>query len=75
MKKKKVKKIGRPPLTRQDRMWKELREAIYYYADCRVAESWKGGGDPASVPAIDAELALATAKLNEQIVVLRREYE
>lgn len=75
MKTKKKTKKGRPPLTRQDRMWAALREAIYYYADCRVAESWKGGGDPASIPAVDAELALALAKLNEQIVVVRREYE
>lgn len=53
--------------------WERLVSLIQDYADAQEADSWKGGGDPASIPSIEARLVLARAELNEYIEVLQRE--
>ena len=35
---------------------KQLKVAIQELVDAEVADSWKGGGDPADIPIIEAEL-------------------
>ena len=59
----------------RDRLWAQLTRAIQRYADAQEQDSWKGVGDPESIPAIEAHLRLTRAKLNAIIAVLRREYE
>jgi hypothetical protein len=53
--------------------WAELMRRIEEYRDAAIAESWKGGGDPVDVPAIDAQLQLAEALLNSHIEKMKRE--
>lgn len=55
--------------------WEQLIAAIAVYGDACRADEMKGGGDPESLPVIEAQLQLATARVNEIIAVLRREYE
>lgn len=50
-----------------------LRFLISEYVDAAVAESWKGGGDPADIPVLDAQLELAKAKLYGHIEKMERE--
>ena len=40
-------------------MKEKLRKAIQRLVDAEVADSWKGGGDPADIPFIEQELELA----------------
>lgn len=49
-----------------------LRSLIYQYAEAHEADSWKGGGDPADVPVIEANLALAYARMNRHIEDMER---
>lgn len=53
--------------------WQILPDLIAAYAAAVVADSWKGGGDPADYPVIEAELELAKAKLETHIAKLRRQ--
>lgn len=55
--------------------WVVLVNLIKKYAEAEVAYSWKGGGDPGSYATIDAQLALAKAKLTEHITVMRRQFD
>lgn len=59
---------------KQDK-WSRLCQLIGNYAAASVAESWKGGGDPASVETLEARLELTRAELNEHIATLRRDEE
>lgn len=41
----------------------KLRELIADYRDAEIADSWKGGGDPADIPGIEADLREAKTAL------------
>lgn len=41
-----------------------LLDLVSTLVAAEVAHSWKGGGDPCDIPVIEAELALARAKLD-----------
>lgn len=64
-----MKKIDR----RKPDKWVSLMRFIQNYADAQEANSWKGGGDPADVPVIEAQLQLAKAQLEQFIEILRRD--
>lgn len=53
--------------------WETLRELIAEYAEAYVADSWKGGGDPADFEVIEARLKLQTALLSAHIEKMERE--
>ena len=55
--------------------WRKLLQLIKDYAEARIAESWKGGGDPADIPVIEANEKLAEANLFSHIEKMRREFE
>ena len=55
--------------------WSRLFELIEEYAQATAVDAFKGGGDPNSIPVIEAELTLARAKVDEQVAIIRREYE
>lgn len=55
--------------------WEQLGTLIAEYAEAYVADSWKGGGDPESIPLIEAQLEVARLKLEEHIRVMRRDEE
>ncbi len=44
-----------------------LKRLIDERVKAAIAESWSGGGDPADVPALEAALKLAEAKLEHYI--------
>lgn len=44
-----------------------LKKLVIELVKAAVAESWSGGGDPADIPALEAQLALAQAKLDHYI--------
>ena len=48
-----------------------LVNLISDYVSASIDDSWKGGGDPAEIPEIEANLALASKKLNEYLTLLR----
>jgi hypothetical protein len=52
----------------------ELRYRINEYAEAMVAESWKGGGDPADIPVVEAQLELSKAKLDAHLERMEREH-
>lgn len=43
---------------------KEIRAAVKRLIDAEVADSWKGGGDPADIPYIEQELEIARMKFD-----------
>lgn len=43
---------------------KEIRAAVQHLIDAEVADSWKGGGDPADIPYIEQELEIARMKFD-----------
>lgn len=45
----------------------ELMKLIEEYVACRIDESWKGDGDPADIPLIDAKCAVAELKLQRML--------
>lgn len=45
----------------------QLRKLIEEFRDTEVADSWKGGGDPADVPFIERELEVAKTNLEQFI--------
>jgi len=45
----------------------KLRTLIADYAEDKVADSWKGGGDPSHIPLIEQDLATSKRKLEEFI--------
>lgn len=59
--------------TGQRAQWAKLRIRIRDFTSAAIAESWKGGGDPADMPIIDKELELATLKLNLQLDKMERD--
>lgn len=56
-------------------MWEKLDELVDTYATAAIADSWSGGGDPADVPVIQADLLKSKYAVDAQIVKIRREYE
>mgnify|MGYP001256503530 CR=1 FL=1 len=56
-------------------VWVELLRRIESYKDAAVAESWKGGGDPADVEVLELNLKLTEAQVRQHLEVMRREYE
>ena len=59
---------------KQKDMWVQLEQLIKNYADAVVTESWKGGGDPADIPVIDAMLELERIKLQRHIDKMKQEF-
>ena len=55
--------------------WQILTVLIQNYASASVAESWKGGGDPADVETLDTRLKLARIELNAHIAKMIREFD
>jgi hypothetical protein len=53
--------------------WDTLRTLIVEYAEAYVADSWKGGGDPADFEVVEAQFKLALAQLNAHIDKMERE--
>jgi len=51
----------------------QLMKLVGEHVQAQVAESWKGGGDPTDIPIIEAEAALAEAKLVKFVTNLVRE--
>jgi hypothetical protein len=49
-----------------------LRSLIKDYTAVAVAESWKGGGDPADVEMLELQLKLAWVKLHAHIEKMQR---
>lgn len=45
-------------------MAKEIRAAVKRLINAEVADSWKGGGDPADIPYIEQELEIAQMKFD-----------
>lgn len=43
---------------------KEIKAAVQRLVDAEVADSWKGGGDPADIPYIEQELEIARMKFD-----------
>lgn len=43
----------------------ELERLIEAYVQAAIADSWKGGGDPADIPAIELDLIVAKIDLAE----------
>lgn len=55
--------------------WIRLAQLITKYADAAIDDSWKGGGDPDSIPVIEAQLQLAAAELTAHIALMKRTFE
>lgn len=53
--------------------WEVLTALIQDYADAAVAESWKGGGDPADCEVLELQLELARKKVLAQLEKMQRE--
>lgn len=53
--------------------WKQLEQLIKNYTEAVVADSWKGGGDPADIPLIEATLELERLKLERHIDKMKQE--
>ena len=47
-----------------------IREAIKRYASAVAEDSWKGGGDPADIPAIERELKESKKSLDVLIFII-----
>lgn len=47
-----------------------LRRAIIAYTAAAIADSWKGGGDPDDIPAIEQRLKRAHARLDHLLRAL-----
>lgn len=75
-KKKSMEKPPRPATTGREAVseFATLRTLIGEYRDAAVAESWKGGGDPAEMPVFEALLKLAETKLDAHIERMERGY-
>ena len=41
-----------------------VRQTVERYTEAAIADSWKGGGDPADTPSIEKELKEAEAALD-----------
>lgn len=48
----------------------KLERLIQLVVDAEVANSWKGGGDPADIPEIEAALTIARMRLKKLITEL-----
>lgn len=55
-------------------LWAELQQFIANYVDAAIADSWKGGGDPADCEVIEARFKLAHLELQAHIEKMHREY-
>ena len=55
--------------------WEVLRSLIKDYAEAAIADSWKGGGDPADYELIETRLKLAEIELQRHVEEMRRGYE
>lgn len=62
-------KISRVKADKSD--WDVLMEHIEIYKEAAIKESWSGGGDPTDVPLLEAELELATLKLEKHVQQMR----
>lgn len=54
--------------------WKKLGELIAAYVDAAIADSWKGGGDPADYEVVEARFKLAHLELQSHLEKMQREY-
>jgi len=55
--------------------WGNLRKLIAGYVEAAIADSWKGGGDPADIDVKEAMLELTRAKLEAHITKMQRGME
>lgn len=55
------------------KLWADLIELIRELIEVSRADEVKGGGDPASIPEIEAQLSEASAKLENHIEKMKRE--
>jgi hypothetical protein len=55
--------------------WEQLGALIRDYGEWCRSDEMKGGGDPEYMPVVEAELALARARLNAHINEMRRMQE
>lgn len=60
---------------KMDAEWNRLRLLIIGFGEASVAESWKGGGDPADHDVLSANLELSKLRMEAQITKMRREYD
>jgi len=51
----------------------QLRAAVNEYVDSAIAESWKGGGDPADIPVLEAQLQLSHARYTAVLDKIERD--
>lgn len=59
----------------KDRPWRVLVFYIQQYRDAAIAESWKGGGDPADIEVTELRLKLTRGELMSHIEKMRREFD
>jgi hypothetical protein len=55
--------------------WAILNQLIMAYAEAAIADSRKGGGDPADFEVIELREKLARAELASHLEVMRRKYD
>jgi hypothetical protein len=69
-----TKEAPRPATTGREAVseFNTLRTLIGDFAQAAIAESWKGGGDPAEMPVFEAQLKLAEIKLDSHIKRMER---
>lgn len=53
--------------------WDQLEQLIIQYRDAAIAESWKGGGDPADIKVTELNLQLSELKLSAHIEKMKRD--
>lgn len=54
-------------------MWDLLYARIHQYTEAAIAESWKGGGDPADMEIMELHLKLARLELTNHIARMKEE--
>lgn len=54
---------------------RRLVTLLHKYAQAIVNDSWKGGGDPADIPEIEAELINAKRNLDHYLDILEKRTE
>lgn len=53
--------------------WQTLSKLINHYLECGIADSWKGGGDPADMDMIELRFKIAHAELNAHMTRMQRD--
>jgi hypothetical protein len=56
-------------------VYARLSKLIAEYVDAAIAESWKGGGDPAEIEVLEARMNIARLELNVHMEKMQREQQ